>query len=169
MKTTLKLVFTVVFVALSNTVSAQTTRFAHIDMNELIMSMPEADSAMVALQRFGEGLEKEIDETTVEISRKIDDFQRNQESMAEIVRQSRIEEIQRMQSALEQFQQRAQEAYQQEYIRLLQPIQEKAQRAIDAVREEQGITYVFNSQMIHSMSRDAIDLMPAVRQHLGIR
>ena len=169
MKTTLKLVFAIVFVALCNSVSAQTPRLAHIDMQELIFSMPSYDSAMVVLQRFGEDLESELELMTVELNRAYEEFERLQESWTELTRQSRFSAIQDMSQRIQIFQQRAQEVYQQEFSRLLQPIQERANRAVNTVRDEQGIMYVFNSQAVISMSRDAIDLLPAVRQHLGIR
>ena len=169
MKTTLKLVLAAAIFAFSSNVSAQELKLAHIDMQELIMSMPEYEEAMAALQKVGEDLEQELELMQVELNRNFDDFQRNQESLSDLVRQTRIEAIQRLQERIQIFQQQAQESYQMEWQRLMQPVQEKAHNAVEAVAEAQGITHVFNSQALLFTARNTIDLLPAVRQHLGIR
>ena len=170
MKTTVNLVIAIVFAAMCSNVSAQTPpKFAYIDINELIVTMPDYDSAMVQLQRFGQVLQDEIENAHVEINRLIDNFQRNQESMTDLVRNVRIEEIQHAQQRLEMFQERAQEDFGQKQQELMQPVFEKANRAIDAVAMQQGIDFVLSAQAIHFKSATTIDLLPAVKQHLGIR
>jgi len=172
MKTTIKLVIAIAIVSLcSNNVSAQNIKLAHIDKEALIISMPEYEAAMESLHNIGQTLGAEIDEIRVELNRLIDEFQRVQESLQDLVRQSRLEEIQRRSEMLEQFQQRAQFSYQQEQENLMQPVIEKADKAIEAVAKEQGITYVINGnpQILLFKAVGTLDLLPAVKEHLGIR
>ena len=171
MKNTIKLVTAIVFVAFCSNVNAQTIKLAHIDKNALIVSMPEFESAQETLQAYGQTLSNEIEEIEVELRRKWDDFQKVQESLQEMVRQTRLEDIQAMSERLERFQQNAQVLYQQEQEKLLQPVIEKADKAIEAVAKEQGVTYVINGdpQILLFKAVGTLDLLPSVKQHLGIK
>jgi len=169
MKTTLKLVIVIAFVAICGNVSAQNIKLAYINFQELIASMPESDSAQVKMQKVGQELEKTMEEMQVELNRKQDEFQKNQTTWTDLVKQSKTEELTSMYQRLQTFQQNANESYQQEYQKLLQPIQDKASKAIDAVSKEQNITMVFDSQVLHYKALGTLDLLPAVKQYLGIK
>ena len=169
MKTTLKLVIVIAFIAICGNVSAQNPKLAYINFQELIASMPESDSAQVKMQKVGQELEKTMEEMQVELNRKQDEFQKNQTTWTDLVKQSKTEELTSMYQRLQTFQQNANESYQQEYQKLLQPIQDKASKAIDAVSKEQNITMVFDSQVLHYKALGTLDLLPAVKQYLGIK
>jgi len=169
MKTTLKLVLVIAFVALCGNVSAQNIKLAYINFQELVSSMPESDSAQVKMEKVRLDLEKIMEEMQVELNRKQDEYQKNQTNWTELVKQSKTEELTSMYQRLQTFQQNASESFQQEYQKLLQPIQEKAAKAIDTVAKEQNITMVFDSQILHYKAIGTLDLLPAVKQHLGIK
>jgi len=171
MKTTLKFVAAVAIIALCSNVSAQTIKLAHINSEELIVSMAEYDSARVQLQRFGQQLEKEIEVTTVEINRKREDLEKNRANLTDLVINSREKDLMAMYQRLQDFQQSAQEQYQQEQEKLMQPVFEKANKAIEAVAKEQGITYVIsgNPQILLFKAVGTTDLLPDVKKHLGIK
>ena len=169
MKNIIKLVFAIAAIALCSTVSAQTLKLAHINMDELIVSMPEYEMASVELQGIARNLEEEIELMTVEFNRRLEDFQRNGENFTEIVRQSRQQELVSLQQRIQSFQEGAQEQMQIDQHRLMQPIIEKATKAIEDVAKEQGITYVFTDQAIIFKAVGTLDLLPSVKQHLGIR
>ena len=169
MKTTLKLVIVIAFVALCGNVSAQNIKLAYINMSELIVSMPEYDSAMVKIQQVIKDLEEALESMNVERNIKIEDYTKNQANWTELVRQSKGDEIQSINQRIQVFQEQAQESIQQEQGKLLQPIQEKASKAIDTVAKEQNITMVFDSQVLHFKAVGTLDLLPAVKQHLGIK
>jgi len=152
-------------------VSAQAPKIAHINMQELVFAMPEYEEAMESLTRFAQDLENTLEELQVERSRKIDEFQRLSETWSDLVRQTRAEEIQSMSQRIQMFEQRAHSDVMQEQERLLQPIIEKAQAAIEVVAKEQDITYVISSdpQILVYKAANTIDLLPAVKRHMGIR
>jgi len=170
MKTTLKLAIAIAIAVLCSNVSAQTIKLAHINLDELIVSMSEYDSATVKLQREEKGLLQELELLNVERNRKIEDYSKNQAVWTELVKQSRAEEIQSMNQRIEMFQQQAQESLQQMQGELMQPILEKANKAIEAVAKEQGITYVLsgNPQILIYKAVGTVDLLPAAKKHLGI-
>ena len=171
MKITLKLVFAIAAVALCSTISAQNIKLAHINLDELIVSMPEFDSAQVKLQKFGQELQNELELLQVEVNRKQDEFSKNQANWTDLVKQSRNDELMSLYQRYQTFQQQAQESYELEQQKLMQPILEKANKAVENVAKEQGITYVFsaNNQILVFKAVGTLDLLPAVKNHLGIK
>jgi len=168
MKNTVKLVLVITIIALCSNVSAQTPKLAHISMQELVVSMPDYDSAMVKLQKFAQDLEQLLEEMQVELNRKQDDYQKNQANWSDLVKQAKNDELMTMYQRLQTFQQQAQENYETENTKLMQPVIEKANKAIETVAKEQGITYVFSDQALIFKATGTIDLLAAVQKHLGI-
>ena len=170
MKITLKLVFAVAAIALCSNISAQNLKLAHINLDELIASMPEYDSAMVKMQKFVQDLETELELLNVERNKKIEDYTKNQANWTDLVRSSREQEITGFNQRIQMFQEQAQESIQQEQGKLMQPVIEKANKAVEAVAKEQGITYVIgaNPQILIYKAVGTTDLLPAVKKHLGI-
>ena len=76
-----------------------------------------------------------------------------------------------MQRRIQSFQEQAQESYQQEQAKLMQPVYEKASKAVETVAKEQGAQLVFdaNPQILLYKAPGTLDLLPAAKQHLGIR
>ena len=168
MKTIIKLVFVIAIVAFCNNVSAQNLKLAHISYNELIVSMPEYDTAMVRLQKHTQNLELVMEEMQVEWNKKLEDFNKNQANWTDLVKQSKNDDLLTLQQRITTFQQNAQESIQQEQDKLIQPVVEKANKAIETVAKEQGFTCVFNVQILHYKDLSVVDLLPAVQKHLGI-
>jgi len=171
MKITVKLVFAIVAVALCSNISAQTQKLAHINMEELIVSMPEYDSAMVHLQKFVQDLEEHLDLMNVERNKKFEEYTKSQATWTDLVRTSKEQEIQSLNQRIQMYQEQAQEEMQQEQGKVMQPIWEKANKAVENVAKEQSITYVIsaNSQILVYKAVGTLDLLPAVKQHLGIK
>jgi outer membrane protein len=135
-----------------------------------MQSMPEYDSAVVKIQKFVKDLEAELEYMQVELNRKSDDFQKNSANLTELVRNSRQQEIVGMQQRMQEFQQSAQQNIEQEQAKLFQPVIDKAMKAIEDVAKENSITYVIEAQQILLYKAgDAQDLLPLVKQHLGIK
>jgi outer membrane protein len=168
MKTAIKLTVIAATLLCSN-LSAQTTKMAYISMQELITTMPEYDSAMVKMQKFIKDLEVEIEAMTVERNKQVAEYTEKQATWTELVRQSRGEAINAMQQKIQTFQEQAQESIQVEQAKLMQPVQERAAKAIETVAKEQGITHVLDAQVLHFKAVGTLDLLPAVKQHLGIK
>ena len=168
MKITLKLVVAIVAVALCSNVSAQNIKLAHINLQELIVSMPENDSAMVKLNNLQKTLEDEMENLQVEYRRKLDDYLKNEANLTELVKTSKQQELQSLQQRVQMFQESAQQSLESEYNKLMQPVIEKANKAIDTVAKEQGVSYVLNEQVLHFKAVGTLDLLPAVKKHLGI-
>ena len=169
MKTILKLVVAFAIFAMCNSVSAQDLKLAHINIDELIESMPENDSVMSAIRKKELELMNELELLQVEYNRNLEEYRQNYANWDDLVRLSREERLSTMLERVQGFQQSVRDRLQQEYIRLMQPVIEKANKAIDAVAKEKGLAYVLNTQALHYIAPGTLDLLPVVRQHLGIK
>ena len=104
-----------------------------------------------------------------EIQKKAQDYQAQEATMAEAVKQIRQQELQEMQQRIQLFYQTAEQDIQKKQQELLAPVHEKMAKAIKAVGEREGYTYIFDSQAMVHIGDDAIDATPAVKKELGIK
>ena len=171
MKILIKIVFVFVIGAVCNIASAQgQLKLAHINVEDLIQSMPDYDSAMVKMQKIQKGLQDEMELLTVEYNKKLDDYNTNGKNLTDLVRQSREQELIAMNQRMAGFREGAGETMEQENAKLMQPIWEKINKAIEAVAKEQGLTYVLtaNQQVLLYKSMNSIDILSLVQKHMGI-
>ena len=89
------------------TVSAQ--KFARINLQEIIVAMPEFSAALKNLEAFGKDLQEQMEQIQVEFNNKLADFQKNQENMAASVKQIKQQELEQLQQRYAEFQQIAQQ------------------------------------------------------------
>lgn len=172
MKTLLKFVFVLAIVTLCGNVSAQKPlKLAHLNVDELVQSMPDYDTAMRKMQKLSKDLQTEMESMQVEYNKKFEDYNTNAKNLTDLVRQSREQELVAMQQKMQVFRESAQEQMDQEQAKLLQPIIEKINKAVEVVAKEQGITYVLsaNQQILLYKSLDSQDIMPLVQQQLGVK
>jgi outer membrane protein len=145
-------------------------KFAHINSQELLMSMPESDSAQIKIEQTASNYEDQLEEMQVELNKKYDDYLKNRDKYTELIRQTKESEIADMQERYQQFESIASQELQTERNRLLQPIIEKANKAIKEVAEEQNIMYVFDVSQGNPIyfSEQSTDILPLVKKKLGL-
>ena len=158
-----------VLVMCGNAASAQ--KFGTINVQKLIMAMPDRDSAVSKLQKFEEELGNQMETIQVELSTKYLDYQKKQDSMTVSVRQLKEKELEDLQRRMQEFQQVAQQDYQKMQQDLMTPVITKAQDAIKRVGKAQGLTFVFDVSsggVIYQDEATVVDILPMVKQDLGI-
>ena len=89
--------------------------------------------------------------------------------MADAIKQIRQQELQEMNQRIQLFYQTAEQDIQKKQQELLAPVHEKMAKAIKAVGEREGYTYIFDSQAMVHIGADALDATPAVKKELGIK
>ena len=161
-----KLIITMMLV-LPMAVSAQ--KFGHINTQELFTQMPEVNQVKLKMDTINSQYENQLASMNDEIQKKYQDYQANEATMVEAVKQIRQQELQEMQQRLQLFYQTAQEDIQKKQQELLAPIHEKMAKAIKAVGEREGYTYIFDSAAMVHIGADAKDVTPAVKKELGIK
>jgi outer membrane protein len=170
MKNVWKLFLIAVILLGGEALKAQELKFGHIDSRELLMSMPESDSAQAKIQRLAADYDQQMEEMQVELNKKYDDYLQNRDKYTNLIRQTKEADIQEMQQRIQNFQQMAQEDLQTQQSQLMRPIIEKANKAVREVAEEKGFIYIFDIGSGNPVywSDKSTDVLPLVKAKLGI-
>lgn len=165
-KTMLALVIAIVCSTLS--VSAQ--KFGYINSQELLASMPEAKKADSALQQFAKSYQDQIESMMKEYQKKGQEFQAQEKTMTEAVKEVKMRDLQKLEENIQQTQQSAQEKVGQKKETLFTPILEKADKAIKDVAKANNYDYVFDSSAGALLyAKDSDNILPLVKAKLGIK
>ena len=163
----MKKIIIAVLLALPMLASAQ--KFGHINSQELFTQMPEVAQVKLKMDTIQSQYESQVTSMTEEIQKKYQDYQAQEATMTDAIKQVRQQELQEMQQRLQQFYQIAEQDIQRQQQELLAPVHEKMTKAIKAVGEREGYTYIFDSSVMAHIGADAVDVMPAVKKELGIK
>lgn len=156
-----------VLLALPMIASAQ--KFGHINTQELFAAMPEVAQVKLKMDTIQSQYENQLASMNEEFQKKVQDYQTQEATMAEAIKQIRQQELQEMQQRIQLFYQTAEQDIQKKQQELLAPVHEKMTKAIKAVGERDGYTYIFDSVSMVHIGADAIDATPAVKKELGIK
>ena len=149
------------------TLSAQ--KFGHVNTQELFAQMPEVAQIRLKMDTIQGQYEAQLASMNEEIQKKAQDYQAQAATMADAVKQIREQELQEMQQRIQLFYQTAEQDIQKKQQELLTPVHERMAKAIKAVGEREGYTYIFDSAAMVHIGADATDVMPAVKKELGIK
>ncbi len=149
---------------------SQNLKLGHINSTQLLTFMPETKVADSALQKFGSSLESQLKTMNAEYESKINEYKKDDASMAEPIRSARIKEITDLEDRIQDFQQSAQQSIQKKKEELYSPIIKKADEAIKTVAKDKGYSYIFDSSvgvLLYAMEGD--DIMALVKTKLGLK
>lgn len=164
-----KIIIIAAMALVSLAATAQETKLAYVDFNEVIMLMPEMDAARATLEE-NEMTQNEILQSMYEeLQTKYQQYQQKAESWTPAIRQSKEAEITEIQARFEQTQQSFANEINQLQQELQAPIVEKAQKAINELAKAKGVAVVFEkSSMIYIDPAQCLDLTPEARKNLNI-
>lgn len=148
-------------------VSAQ--KFGHINTQELFAQMPEVNQVKLKMDTIQSQYESQLASMNEEFQKKVQDYQAQEATMADAIKQIRQQELQEMQQRIQLFYQTAEQDITRKQQELLAPVHEKMTKAIKAVGEREGYTYIFDSAAMVHVGADAIDATPSVKKELGIK
>tara|TARA_B110000240_G_C13270703_1_gene355691 strand:+ start:100 stop:597 length:498 start_codon:yes stop_codon:yes gene_type:complete len=156
----------ITFLALLSILTLSTiaqNKFGHIDSQELLMLMPERKKAETDVQEFAKSLESQLGSMTAEYQQSVQEYQANEATYTDLVKQDKEAEINGLQQRIQAFQQNAQQSLQAKEQELLEPILSKARKAIKDVATEGEYTYIFDksigSILYAKESENIIDLV----------
>lgn len=172
MKKLVKLLFAVVLtIGVSCGVNAQ-VKIGHVDSGAIMQIMPETVKVEQDLQTYAAELQAELQAMAGEYQNKLQDYQANQATMSNLIRQSKEKEIIDLETRINDFRSNADAALQSKYLELVSPLIEKVQTAIDQVGKEKGFTYIFDkssqSGTLVFIGDNAIDITAEVKAKLGL-
>jgi outer membrane protein len=119
-------------------------KFGYIDSQELLLLMPERKTAEEEVQTFAKSLESQLQAMTAEYQQSVQEYQANEATYTDLVKQDKVTEITGLEQRIQSFQQNAQQALQSKEQELLEPILQKARKAIEDVASEGDYTYIFD-------------------------
>ena len=163
----MKKVIIAMMLMLPMAISAQ--KFGHVNTQELFAMMPEVNKVRLTMDTINNQYETQLASMNEEFQRKYQDYMAQEATMAEAIKQIRQQELQEMQQRIQLFYQTAEQDIQKKQQELLAPVHEKMTKAIKAVGDREGYTYIFDSAAMVHIGADATDVMPAVKNELGIK
>jgi len=150
---------------------SKSQKIGHINSQELLVSMPESDSAQKQVEKLAKEHETVLEGMTVEFNKKLEALNKEYSTMSDLAKASKEAELQDLQSRIQTFQQSAQEDLQKKRADLFKPIQDKALKAVSTVASENGFTYILDSGVgtVVFEGPDAQDILPLVKKKLGLK
>ena len=122
-------------------------KFGYIDSQELLLLMPERKTAEEEVQTLAKSLESQLQAMTAEYQQSVQEYQANEATYTDLVKQDKVTEITGLEQRIQSFQQNAQQALQSKEQELLEPILQKARQAIEDVASEGDYTYIFDKSV----------------------
>lgn len=148
--------------------NAQTQKIAYVDSQTIIDMMPEGAKIQQDMQAYYTELQAELQAMANEYQTKMRDYEANQATMSNILRQSKEKEIMDLQGRIQEFQANAETDFAAKQEELSKPMLDKIKAAIDQVCKEKGLAYVFEKTVILSIGDSAIDVTADVKKKLGL-
>ena len=139
----LKFITIIICLFLSNMTFSQQL-FGHVNSQEILTAMPEAATAQLALQSELENMQLQGQAMMQEFETQQKQFQLEQANMNDAIRNTKLKELEDLQSRILMFEQNAEQSIQMKQAELFEPILTKIQNAIDEVSIEKGYSYVFD-------------------------
>jgi outer membrane protein len=165
-------VLVVILAFFGQSASAQSFKFAHINIDELIQAMPEYDSATVQFDNFRKELVNALELMQVELNNKSDTYQKELNTYSEVVRTNKEQELVDMNRRIQEFQVNAQNQLQEKQNTLFQPIYAKADKAIKDIGKENGFVYVFDvskGALLYFDETKSTNILQLAKNKLGIK
>jgi outer membrane protein len=133
-------------IGLSTSLRAQNhLKIGYTDPNYILELMPESKQIQNELAAYNKQLEGQLQSKFAEYNAKLEAYQKGANTMPELVRQDKEKELMAMQNSIKEFQEKADDDLQRKNMALLDPVYTKIKKAVEAVAEEHGYTYIFNN------------------------
>ena len=131
--------------------------------------MPESTDMQDELQSYAKGLESSLAAMQAEGEKKLADYQQNEATMSDLVKQDKVRELESIQQRILEFQQNAQESLAAKEQELITPILDKARKAIEDVAKEGKFTYIFDASTGNILyAAESENVLPLVKAKLGL-
>ena len=152
----MKKIIIAMMLALPMLASAQ--KFGHINTQELFAQMPEVAKVKLQMDTIQAQYENQLASMNEEFQKKFQDYQAQEATMADAVKQIRQQELQEMQQRIQLFYQTAEQDIQKKQQELLMPVHERMAKAIKAVGEREAYTYIFDSAAMVHITLTSLDV-----------
>lgn len=165
-----KTIATTLLLGLTMVTAVNAQKVGHIALDSLLKNMPESDSARKVGQSYYQQLENTIEAMQKELQQKYQDYQKDQATYTELVKQTKQQELNDLNQRIQAFQGQAQTSLQKFNDSITRPIINKAKNAIKAVATEHGFKYILDtSSGVVLYSEEGDDVYALVADKLGVK
>ena len=163
MKRVFKVLFLGIALFVMSGVAQAQVKIAHVNTADVLDAMPDKAKAEKDLEKYYGELQNQLQAMAKEYQTKMQDYEANQATMSNLVKQSKEKEIVDLQTRIQQFQASAEQEFETKRAELLAPILDKI--------KEKGYTYVLDlaTGATVYVGTDAIDCTKDVKAKLGIK
>lgn len=158
-----------VILALVLPMMASAQKYGHVNTAELFQLMPELKDVTARLDSLNKQYEELLVNMQEEYQKKAQEYEQKASTMTDAMKQIQEEELYTMQQRLQTTYQTAQQDIAQKRQEFVAPVQEKMLKAIQAVGQEKGFTYIFDTAAMVYVDPTATDVMADVKAKLGIK
>lgn len=145
-------------------------KFGHINSQEVMQAMPEATQMRTEMEALQKQYEEDEKAMIAEYQKKVEDFQKDEATMPDNMKQRKVQEIQEMEQKITQARQDNAQALQKAYTDKLTPIQSKVMEAIKSVGNAGGYVYIMETNSIPFINTTlSTDVTAQVKAKLGIK
>jgi outer membrane protein len=120
-------------------------KIGYTSVEYVLSQMPESKQIESQLKTYSGQLENQLKSKYSDYQTKAEAYQKGAAAMTEVVRADKEKELTGLQTSIQEFQRSADQSLQQKQQALLKPALDKLQKTIDQVADENGYTYVLNS------------------------
>src|SRR5688572_27732392 len=117
-------------IAATGCFSLNAQKIAHLSFDSLISLMPETKIATEAAQEYLKGLEQEMAGMQTELQNKYTQYMEGQANMSEMIKKNKEDDLQQLQTRIQEFQRQAEMDYKRKQAELTFPIMQKAKKGI---------------------------------------
>lgn len=154
------------------TLTASAQKFGNINMGEIFDAMPERAQVQKEMEDLQAKYETELTKMGDEYQKKVSDFVAEQDKLEKNIAEARAQEIDQLQQRIQNFREMAAKDLQGQQQAKVAPIIDKINKAIQAVGEKEGFTYIFDltqGNILFYSPAQCVDVLPLVKKELGIQ
>ena len=153
-------------------ITASAQKFGNINMSEVFEAMPEKAQVQKDMEALQAKYETELSKMGDEYQKKVSDYLAEQEGLEKNIAEARAQEIDQLQQRIQNFREMAAKDLQTQQQAKVAPIIEKINKAIQAVGEKEGFTYIYavsQGNIVYFSPTQCIDVLPLVKKELGLQ
>jgi outer membrane protein len=158
-----------IMMALALPMLASAQKFGYVNTSELFTLMPEVKTVQARLDSLNKQYEDMLLGMQDELKKKAADYEQKRSTMSESMQQIQEEELYTIQQRIQTAYQTAQADIQKKEQEWYAPVHERMSKAIQAVGEKGGYTYIFNGAAMVYTAPSAANVIEDVKKELGIK
>lgn len=153
-------------------VTASAQKFGNINMGNVFEIMPERAQIQKEMEDLQAKYETELSKMGDEYQKKVTDYMAEKDNLEKNIADARAQEIDQLGQRIQNFREMAAKDLQGQQEAKVAPIIDKINKAIQAVGEKEGFTYIFDlsqGNILFFSPSQCVDVLPLVKKELGIQ